>query len=91
MDGAASSRREDIKRSKYSQEQLPGGYTPTFIALVFSTLVGGEKKHQRSSINFPNYIEMKKEETIPQIVRHIGEDACQDNFSIAMPRCWLER
>ena len=60
MDGAAS-RREDIKHSKYSKEQLPGGYTPTFISLVFSTLVGGEKKHQHSSINFPNYIEMKKE------------------------------
>ena len=56
-----------------------------------STLVGGEKKHQRFSINFPNYIEMKKEETIPQIFKHIGEDACQYNFSVAMPRCWLER
>ena len=35
MDGAAASRREDIKHSKYSKQQLPGRYTPTHIPLVF--------------------------------------------------------
>ena len=68
---------------------LEGTLLPLF-HYFSSTLVGGEK-HQHSSINFPNYTEMKKEETIPQILRHIGEDVCQYNFSVAMPRCWLER
>ena len=40
MDGAAASRREDIKHSKYSKEQLPGGYTPTLIPLVFEHFGG---------------------------------------------------
>ena len=30
-------------------------------------------------------------QTDRQILKHIGEDACQYNFSIAMPRYWLER
>ena len=38
MDGAAARKREDIKHSKYSKEQLPGGYTPTLIPLVFQEL-----------------------------------------------------
>ena len=39
-DGAAARRREDIKHNKYSQEQLPGGYTPTLIPLVFEHFGG---------------------------------------------------
>ena len=43
MDGAASSRREDIKHSKYSKEQLPEAYTPTLIPLDFQHFVGWEE------------------------------------------------
>ena len=39
MDGAAA-RREDTKHSKYSKEQLPGGYTSTLIPLVFEHFGG---------------------------------------------------
>ena len=39
MDGAAARRREDIKHSKYSKEQLPGGYTLHLVPLVFIPLV----------------------------------------------------
>ena len=40
MDEAAARRREDIKHNKYSKEQLPGGYTPTLIPLVFEHFGG---------------------------------------------------
>ena len=40
MDGAAARKREDIKHSKYSKEQLPGGYTPTLIPQVFNNFSG---------------------------------------------------
>ena len=91
MDGAAARRKEDIKHSKYSKEQLPGGYTPALTPLVFEHFGGWGEEASTSSINFRNYTEMKKEEPIPQILRLIGEDACQYNFSVVMPRCWLKR
>ena len=33
--GSAAMRREQIKENKYAQEQLPGGYCPTVVPLVF--------------------------------------------------------
>ena len=35
IDGAAASRREKVKHTKYDSQLLPGGYTPTAIPLVF--------------------------------------------------------
>ena len=35
FDGAAASRREKIKHTKYDSQLLPGGYAPTAIPLVF--------------------------------------------------------
>ena len=40
MDGAVAKRREYVKHSKYSKEQLPGRYTPALIPLVLEHFGG---------------------------------------------------
>ena len=42
--GSAAVRREELKLSKYKEEKLPGGYSPSVVPVVFSNLAIGEKE-----------------------------------------------
>ena len=35
LDGAAASRREELKHKKYAAQEIPGGFLPSAILLVF--------------------------------------------------------
>ena len=90
MDGAAARRREDIKHNKYSKEQLPGGYTPALIPLVFEHFGGWGEEASAFLNKLSNLYRDEEERNNPSDLRHIGENVCQYNFSVAMPRCWLK-
>ena len=57
IDGAAASRRQKIKHTKYNSQLLPGGYAPTAIPLVFEHYcrLGDEAQQFLKSLSFMSY------------------------------------
>ena len=85
--GSAAVRTEELKLSKYKEEKLPGGYSPSVVPLVFSTLGIGEKEPLTTLMQLQVCGEMRTAEQMLLNLRHNGRDGFQFNCNVAMQVC----
>ena len=85
--GSAAVRRKELKLSKYKEEKLPGGYSPSVVPLAFSTLGIGEIEPLTSLMQLQVCGEMRTDKQMLLSLRHNGGDSFQFNCNVAMQVC----
>ena len=77
-------RREELKLSKYKEEKLPSGYSPSVVPLVFEHFgCWGERVTTLMQVCG----EMRTDEQMLLSLRHNGGDGFQFNCNVAMQVC----
>ena len=84
IDGAATSRREKIKHTKYDSQLLPGGYAPTAIPLVFEHYGrwGDEAQQFLKTLSLMSYDEDGHQNA--SNLQHIGDNVYQFSYNNVM-------